>query len=311
MPGKARSRHPLVTLGFFPARFVFSELSDIHSRQPSLLREFGDGLLAVLFPTECALCGSEFASEGRLRICGACWASLQPWSGPLCIRCGLPFPSPRALDSSVAECGACRDDKPAFDGARSFGLYAGHLRRVVLRLKYAGDERLGVRLGELLLFPWNTLNEVGKFALPTIVPVPLHPSRRRERGFNQSELLAAGLLRALEKASGRAVPTLATASFRRRRATPPQTGLSVSARRENLRGAFEVVKPEEVRGRTIVLIDDVMTTGSTLSACARALKHAGATRVLGLTLARSTPQFSDLTGVDSDNTVDGLGQNWT
>jgi predicted amidophosphoribosyltransferase len=99
--------------------------------------------------------------------------------------------------------------------------------------------------------------------------------------------------------------------LRRKRATPPQTGLSVAARRENPRGAFEVVKPEEVRGRGIVLVDDVMTTGATLSACARALKRAGAGRVLGLTLARATPQFPDLTRVDSDNTVDGLDRDST
>ncbi len=236
---------------------------------------------------------------------------MQPWSGPLCTRCGLPFPSPRALDSFVAECGACRADEPAFDGARSFGLYTGNLRQVVLRLKYAGDERLGARLGELLASPWDALPQVGEFDSPLIVPVPLHPSRRRERGFNQSDLLAAGLVRALGRQSGGAAPKVAKACLRRKRATPPQTGLSVAARRENLRGAFEVVKPREVRGRVIVLVDDVMTTGATLSACARALKRVGAAQVMGLTLARATPQFPDLARVDSDNTVDGLGRDST
>ena len=147
--------------------------------------------------------------------------------------------------------------------------------------------------------------------LPLIVPVPLHLSRRRERGFNQSELLAAGLVRALGKQRGGAAPQVAKACLRRTRATPPQTGLSVASRRENLRGAFEVVKPDAVRGRVIVLVDDVMTTGATLSACARALKRAGAARVMGLTLARATPQFPDLSPVDNDNTVDGLGRDST
>jgi predicted amidophosphoribosyltransferase len=99
--------------------------------------------------------------------------------------------------------------------------------------------------------------------------------------------------------------------LQRKRATPPQTGLSVFARRENLRGAFEVANPMRFAGARIVLIDDVMTTGATLSACARALKRAGAAKVLGLTLARATPQFPDLTRVDSDNTVDGLGRDST
>jgi ComF family protein len=211
----------------------------------------------------------------------------------------------------VAECGACRDDAPAFDGARSFGLYTGKLRQVVLRLKFAGDERLGVRLGELLAPTWDSLPPAGAFDSPLIVPVPLHASRRRERGYNQSEMLAAGLVRALRRQKGGAEPQVDKACLRRNRATPPQTGLSVAARRENLRGAFEVVKPDLVRGRQIVLVDDVMTTGATLSACARALKRAGAERVLGLTVARATPQFPDLMSDHSDNTVDGLDRDST
>jgi ComF family protein len=211
----------------------------------------------------------------------------------------------------VAECGACREDEPAFDGARSFGVYTGKLRQVVLRLKFAGEERLGERLGELLAPAWDALPPMGEFDSPLIVPVPLHPSRRRERGFNQSELLAAGLVRALVRESGGAALQVAKTCLRRKRATPPQTGLSVAARRENPRGAFEVVKPDAVQGRMIVLVDDVMTTGATLSACARALKRAGAAGVVGLTLARATPLFPDLSPVVTDNTVDGLDRDST
>ena len=211
----------------------------------------------------------------------------------------------------MAECGACREDDPSFDRARSFGLYAGKLRQVVLRLKFAGEERLGERLGELLAPPWNLLGAPGEFDSPLIVPVPLHPSRRRERGFNQSDLLAAGLVRALVRQSGGVAPQVAKACLRRKRATPPQTGLSVAVRRKNPRGAFEVVKPDSVQGRTIVLVDDVMTTGATLSACARALKRAGAAQVMGLTLARATPLFPDLAPAVSDNTVDGLDRDST
>ena len=134
-----------------------------------------------------------------------------------------------------------------------------------------------------------------EFGPALIVPVPLHPSRRRERGFNQSELLAAGLVRALGSGWWGGAASCRRACLRRKRATPPQTGLSVAARRENLRGAFEVVRAREsCAQRVIVLVDDVMTTGATLSACARALKRAGAAQVMGLTLARATPQFPDL-----------------
>jgi ComF family protein len=229
----------------------------------------------------------------------------------MCKRCGLPFASARALDSAVAECGACRNDEPGFDGARSFGPYAGNLRQTVLRLKFARDERLGSRLGELLMSPWDQLPWVGEFDSPLIVPVPLHPSRRRERGFNQSDLLATGLARALGKSRGGTAPRVAKTCLRRKRATPPQTGLSVAARRENLRGAFEVVHPAAVRGRPIVLVDDVMTTGTTLSACARPLKRAGAVQVMGVTLARATPQFPDFVPAGRDNTVDGLDRDST
>jgi ComF family protein len=225
----------------------------------------------------------------------------------VCVRCGLPFASSYALDSVAPECGACREGKSGFDGARSFGLYAGKLRQIILRAKFTTDERLSLRLGELLFSVWNSLPQAEEFQFPVLVPVPLHAARQRERGFNQSELLARGLARAVGRKSGACSPPVASTWMVRQRATRPQTGLSVAARRENLRGAFEVVEPDQVRGRGIVLVDDVMTTGATLSACARALHRAGAAQVWGLTLARATPQFSDLTRSDNDSTVDGLG----
>ena len=261
----------------------------------------------MTFPTGCAVCGGELTSHTGVRICIACWSSLVPWDGPVCSRCGLPFASARALDSAVKECGACRLGGPAFDSARSFGLYTGKLRQVILRLKFGGEERLGVRLGELLVPTWRLLPRIGGVAPCLMMPIPLHPARQRERGFNQSDLLAEGLVRALRKQGGSGEVRLCPEHLRRKRATPPQTGLSVAARRENLRGAFEVVRPEAVRARTVALIDDVMTTGATLSACARVLKRAGAAQVMGVTLARATPQFPDLVREERDNSVDGLG----
>jgi ComF family protein len=248
----------------------------------------------VVFPTHCSLCQAELTSDARGRICRVCWASLEPWNGPLCACCGLPFVSPRALDAAEPRCGECLNDEPAFDGARSFGLYTGKLRQAVLRVKFSGDERLGGHLGALLASTWDSLPHVVEFDSPLIVPVPLHPSRRRERGFNQSEVLAGGLVRQLAKRRDGSGPKLVGSCLRRKRATTPQTGLSVTARRENLRGAFEVANAEEIRGRLIVLVDDVMTTGATVSACARALKRAGVAKVMGLTVARATPQFPDL-----------------
>ena len=142
-----------------------------------------------------------------------------------------------------------------------------------------------------------------------LVPVPLHSSRQRERGFNQAELLARGLSGLLRK-TGKG-PRLETHCLRRTRSTPPQTGLSLAARRENVRGVFAVDHPEVVRDLEAVLVDDVMTTGATLSACAAALKHAGATRVCALTLARATPQFPDFDAEAHAVSVDELGREQT
>jgi ComF family protein len=188
-------------------------------------------------------------------------------------------------------CGLCRQGELEFDMARSYGLYTGNLRKAILRLKFHGREYLGHRLGALLARPWEALPEPES---AIVAPVPLHPSRRRERGFNQAELLARGLVRRLRKEERLHGLRLVTGSLRRIRATVPQVGLSVSARRENVSGVFSVGRPEDVRNRTVVVVDDVMTTGATLSACAAALKRAGAARVLALSLARATPQFPDL-----------------
>jgi ComF family protein len=197
----------------------------------------------------------------------------------------------QSVDFVDSLCGSCRQGEQEFDLARSYGLYAGSLRKAILQLKFHGREYLGHRLGALLARAWEALPEPDS---AVVAPVPLHPSRRRQRGFNQAELLASGLVRRLRKDERSQGLRLEAGSLRRIRATLPQVGLSVSARRENVSGVFSVARPEQVRNRTIVLIDDVMTTGATLSACAAALKQAGAGRVLALSLARATPQFPDL-----------------
>jgi ComF family protein len=176
---------------------------------------------------------------------------------------------------------------------------------LILQLKFQRRERLGERLGARISEAWDSLGTASVGGRPLLVPVPLHGSRERERGFNQAALLAGGLSRALART--RDAAGFEARALLRTKATPPQTGLSFAARRDNVRGAFSVAEPERVRGRVVVLIDDVMTTGSTLSACAEALKAAGAERVLALTLARATPQFPNRDVNEGPGIVDDFG----
>jgi ComF family protein len=167
-------------------------------------------------------------------------------------------------------------------------------------LKFHHRERLGRKLGELLCPLWSCVVGRGPGGSPIVLPVPLHPDRQHQRGYNQAELLARGLTKGLARraiSAGGAKPLLVeTHCLRRLRPTVPQAGLDPHARHENVRGVFAVANPERVREATVLLIDDVMTTGATVSACAEVLKRQGARRVLVLTLARATPQFPDATG---------------
>jgi ComF family protein len=208
----------------------------------------------------------------------------------------MPIASERVKDSEDFRCGFCRREEFRFDGARNYGLYTGTLRALILQLKFRGRERLGERLGERMAVTWRAAAEAGVAEPPVLVPVPLHTSRQWQRGFNQAELLARGLARQLARERGGPALRVERHGLRRIRATPPQTGLTLRARHENVRGVFDVPAPEKVRDRVVVVVDDVMTTGATLSACAAALKDAGAARVLALTLARASPVFPDSVG---------------
>ena len=294
-------------------RFISRSGTRLRSVSHSVLRELADSLFAVAFPTSCLLCQRELTETNWSGVCPDCWESLRPWAGAACSRCGLPIASDQVTQSGGEEsgaagsdvlCGQCRTGGYEFDLARSYGVYAGALRAAILQLKFHRRERLGRRLGEALSQAWIVIGnniEPRGHEPPLLVPVPLHPSRERERGFNQAELLAQGLARSLNRGRrGRASGAVwerrvrvEASSVLRARPTLPQAGLSLSGRQENVRGVFEVRRPERLRDRVVVLVDDVMTTGWTASACAGALKRAGAQQVVVLTVARATPQFPD------------------
>jgi ComF family protein len=268
-------------------------------------------LFAVVFPTQCSICSGEVASASGLGVCRDCWSRVEAWEGISCERCGLPIVSERAADGAHVLCGACRASDPSFDLARTFGIYRGNLRLLILQLKFHRRERLSRRLGALLAHAWAKLDGFVDGEPPLMVPVPLFRLRERERGFNQARLLAEGLKRSLERSLAGKRMRIDPGLLVRTRATLPQAGLKLQARKQNVRGAFAVVKPRIVEGRQIVLIDDVMTTGATLAACATVLKKQGAARVYALAMARATPQFPDTEGLPQATGVDEFGRDWT
>ena len=184
----------------------------------------------------------------------------------------------------MARCGACQRLEPMFDRAAAYGSYEGGLRELIHLLKYEQVRPSASVLGRMLGEAMATLNPLFTQVSPLVIPVPLHAAKLRQRGFNQSELIA----RAALKAPGLAGISLAlhTSVLARARATVSQTGLTRHQRRENIRGAFRVLRPEEVAGRDVLLVDDVFTTGTTVSECARVLRKAGAQRVWVATVAR-------------------------
>lgn len=311
MPGETGKGSAVTNRSSQKARLAFNPgLPSIADSRP-LLQELADSLFSVIFPTSCSICSGEVASARGLGVCRDCWSKVASWEGTCCERCGLPIISERAADSAQTLCGACRADDRSFNLARIFGIYRGNLRLLILQLKFRRRERLGKRLGALLAHPWGKLDSFVEDESALIVPVPLFQSRERERGFNQAHRLADGLRHRVAKSPGGRKLRVEAGVLIRTRPTLPQTGLKYTARKENVRGAFAVARPESLQGHQVVLVDDVMTTGATLSACAKALKKGGAGKVFALALARATPQFPDIGGFAEATSIDEIGRDWT
>jgi ComF family protein len=185
------------------------------------------------------------------------------------------------LFDSIAKCDACRQHQPSFEAAVCYGEYDGALRELIHLLKYEGVRPAASVLGRMLGEVISELSPRFGPEPPLVVPVPLHGSKLRGRGFNQSEVVA----RAAVKAAGLRSQVNTTA-LERIKDTGSQTGLTRAQRQQNMHGAFAVIHPAEVAGRDILLVDDVFTTGATVSECARVLKKAGAARVFVATVAR-------------------------
>ena len=261
-----------------------------------------DIILQAVFPSKCLVCGrflpvggrqshseplfqtesensnerlrSVFSSEMAPFLCAGCRIAFIPVEPPFCIRCGMVF---KSREGENRFCGDCiGETRNRYIGTiRSVGLYETIFMTLIRSFKYQGKIQLAPHFGRLLLLVMKQ-NRCA-FKPDLVIPVPLHGKRSRERGFNQSHLMIHGWP---------AVFLVADDVLIRKKQTLPQAGLSRSQREENIKDAFEVVSPEKIDGKRIVLVDDVTTTGATLNECARVLLNAGAVQVGGLTLAR-------------------------
>lgn len=236
-----------------------------------------DALASVVFPGPCRICGQTLTNASRIPICEACLSGFERVTEPMCGCCGRPFSSAMAAQAAQPHCRLCRVNFYSFDRARSFAIHDDALSEAIVLLKYEEVTRLGdwfaARLAEIVS---RTSSD---WRADVLVPVPLHRERRRERGYNQAEVIARPLAKRLNL---KFQPDILV----RTKPRPPQLLLSRTERWTSVRGAYATREGAKVDNLRVMLVDDVMTTGATLDACARALKKAGAAAVLGLTVAR-------------------------
>jgi ComF family protein len=238
---------------------------------PSRLRRLGRAVVDGVLPPRCLACGATVGEPGSL--CGPCWAAITFFAPPWCATCGRPFPHPMG---DGALCADCARRQPNWDLARAVLRYDRHSRRLVLMLKHGDQTHLAGAFGRWMLRAGGDV----LVGADLLLPVPLHWTRLFVRRFNQAALLA----QAIRGAGG---PPVGADWLVRRRRTPSQGLLGPTARARNVRGAFALRRGRSVAGKRVVLIDDVLTTGSTAEECARVLRRAGAAHVGVLVLARA------------------------
>lgn len=243
----------------------------------SVANQSYDAALALVYPQACVVCGGSVESRHDGVACSSCWdvAPIFRASDTLCWKCGALSRAAVTEDKRQSiRCGRCDDD--AFAAARACGTYDGALRASILELKRRPQvaRRIVHLMSEIQTRePLNTAD--------LIVPVPLHPTREHERGFNQAFVLA----RELARCSG--LPLDEHSLVRRVQTEMHRVGMDAKARRKSVGGAFFVRRADLITGKRVLLVDDVLTTGATVSACAEALKNAGAKDVFVLTIARA------------------------
>jgi competence protein ComFC len=265
-------------------------------RAGALLAQTGDAVISVLFPAGCRICEGLLTRANRVPICDECFASFRPMPARVCDTCGTPLETPfsatptrpGAADADGRQrslCTSCPGRTYAFERARSYAAYDGALVRAIIMLKFERIEPLGAWFAERLVEVVK--RGAGTLAADIVVPVPLDRQRERERGYNQAGLIA----RPLAKRLG--LPYRAVLLVRTR-PRPDKQVLSLSERWASVRGAFATRPGSQVDNLRVLLVDDVVTTGATLDACATALREAGARSVIGLTVARAVVRHPEV-----------------
>lgn len=230
--------------------------------------------LDVVYPRHCLTCGVWIEHSRCGHVCAGCAATVK-WVGPeRCLKCGMPL-GPFAEPKN--QCPFCEGADLRFQRAGAPCRYEGTVRELIHAFKYRGATFLAAGFAELMVRDVTAAKT--SEGVDLAMAVPLHWRKRLQRGYNQAELLAARI-------AGRLKVPLLRGRLVRVKDTPTQTALTRAQRQENLRGAFAVRRPEKVKGKTILLCDDVMTTGATASECARVLRAAGARAVYVSVAAR-------------------------
>ena len=229
----------------------------------------------IFFPSFCELCSSLLEFPQERVICHSCWKSIRTSHPSYCLCCGRFF---EALEKTHL-CQDCLQKRPPFSHHRSCGKYKGKLKDIILLYKYRHFQVLGKDLARFADRALGKEEEIW-WKVDAIVPVPLHPKRKKERGFNQAQIIAKELARmkGIELRDQLLVKT---------KNIPPQTSLRVEDRVENVSGAFGITEGEKIKKRVVLLVDDVYTTGSTIRECSSVLRSAGVKEVKALTVAQA------------------------
>lgn len=237
-------------------------------------------LETLFFPSTCKICGAFLENVGEKVVCLACLEKLRSRQArSFCIRCGRYFEG----ENEPHLCGRCLNTKISFSLHRSCGRYEGNLKDMILLFKYKGYKILGKPLARFVEERLGRDKELWQ-GVEAIIPVPLHPKRRRARGYNQSYVLAKEISRIKKKDVIKGLVKVKNA--------PPQTLLDRDSRKKSPKGAYRVHNEEKLKGKILLLVDDVFTTGATLTECCLILKKAGAEEVRGLTLAQASLRYS-------------------